>query len=157
MKTGIELIAEERQRQIEKEGWTPEHDIFKHRHGQLVDAAVSYALTEEERKKLSHLAKADEEVPPTWPFEKEYWKPCPHDRIKELVKAGALIAAEIDRLKNEKVVCPKCLKPVGNCKDYPSYHNRINYICPHCKYDGDSAEFNTAYSWHPIHNIIKDS
>lgn len=50
MKTGIELIAEERQRQIEKEGWTPEHDILEHRHGQLVDAAVSYALTEEERK-----------------------------------------------------------------------------------------------------------
>lgn len=158
MKTGIELIAEERQRQIEKEGWTPEHDIFEHRHGQLIDAAVSYALTEEERKKLCHLVKSDEDVPPIWPFEKKYWKPCPTDRIKELVKAGALIAAEIDRLQNEKVVCPKCLKPVGNChQSYPSYHNRIRYICPHCKYDGDSTEFETAYSWHPIHNISKDS
>lgn len=96
--TGIELIADERQRQIEKEGWTLKHDIFEHQHGQLADAAVSYALTEEERKKLCHLAKTDEDVPPTWPFEKAYWKPCPDDRIKELVKAGALIAAEIDRL-----------------------------------------------------------
>lgn len=101
-KTGVELIADERQRQIEKEGWTPEHDIFEHRHGQLIDAAVSYALTEEERKQLCHLTKTDEEVPPTWPFEKEYWKPCPNDRIKELVKAGALIAEEIDRLLNLK-------------------------------------------------------
>lgn len=102
MKTGIELIAEERQRQIEKEGWTMEHDIFEHRYGQLVDAAVSYALTEEERKKLCHLVKADEDVPPTRPFGKEHWKPCPHDRIKELVKAGALIAAEIEDLKTRK-------------------------------------------------------
>lgn len=97
-KTGVELIADERQRQIEKEGWTLAHDFFECPYGQLVDAAISYALTEEERKKLCHLAKTDEDVPPTWPFEKAYWKPCPDDRIKELVKAGALIAAEIDRL-----------------------------------------------------------
>lgn len=149
--TGIELIAEERQRQIEKEGWTVEHDIFEHHYGQLAAAAASYALTEEERKKLW----TDKEVPPIWPFEKEYWKPCPNNRIKELVKAGALIAAEIDRLRNEKYICPKCLKLIGNCQQYPSYHNRINYICPHCKYDGDSVEFNTAYSWHPIHKVYK--
>lgn len=97
-KTGVELIADERQRQIEKEGWTLAHDFFECPCGQLVAAAISYALTEEERKKLRHLAKTDEDVPPTWPFEKAYWKPCPDDRIKELVKAGALIAAEIDRL-----------------------------------------------------------
>lgn len=97
-KTGVELIADERQRQIEKEGWTLAHDFFECPYGQLVGAAISYALTEEERKNLCHLAKTDEDVPPTWPFEKAYWKPCPDDRIKELVKAGALIAAEIDRL-----------------------------------------------------------
>lgn len=97
-KTGVELISDERQRQIEKEGWTLAHDFFECPYGQLVDAAISYALTEEERKKLCRLAKTDEDVPPTWPFEKAYWEPCPDDRIKELVKAGALIAAEIDRL-----------------------------------------------------------
>lgn len=101
-KTGVELIADERQRQIEKEGWTKEHDSFRHKNGQLADAAVSYALTAEERKRLCHLARTDDEVPPTWPFEKEHWKPCQNDRIKELVKAGALIAAEIDRLLNLK-------------------------------------------------------
>jgi len=37
-------------------------------------------------------------VPPIWPWEKSWWKPTPNDRVKELVKAGALIAAEIDRL-----------------------------------------------------------
>ena len=41
MKTGIELIAEERHRQIEKEGWTPEHDD-QHNAGDLVHAAAAY-------------------------------------------------------------------------------------------------------------------
>ena len=36
-----------------------------------------------------------------WPWNGSYWKPTPDDRIKELTKAGALIAAEIDRLLNE--------------------------------------------------------
>jgi hypothetical protein len=42
MKTGIELIAEERKRQIEVEGWTAEHDD-EHTDGELALAAVCYA------------------------------------------------------------------------------------------------------------------
>lgn len=42
MKSGIEIIAEERKRQIEVEGWTLEHDD-EHRCGELSDAAVCYA------------------------------------------------------------------------------------------------------------------
>lgn len=34
-----------------------------------------------------------------WPWDKSWWKPTPDDRIRELIKAGALIAAEIDRLQ----------------------------------------------------------
>jgi hypothetical protein len=33
-----------------------------------------------------------------WSCPRNFWKPTPNDRIKELTKAGALIAAEIDRL-----------------------------------------------------------
>ncbi len=43
MKTGIELITEERQRQVEAEGWTPGHDDA-HRKGQMAGAAAVYAL-----------------------------------------------------------------------------------------------------------------
>ena len=43
MKTGIELIAEERQRQIDVEGWTKEHDA-KHICDELALAAVCYAI-----------------------------------------------------------------------------------------------------------------
>jgi len=35
-----------------------------------------------------------------WPWGKEWWKPS--DRRRDLVKAGALIAAEIDRLDRAK-------------------------------------------------------
>jgi hypothetical protein len=84
MKTGIELIAEERQRQIEKEGWSLKHDQI-HTDGQLAIAASVYADIENSHK---------------WPWDKESFKPTPNDRIKELTKAGALIAAEIDRLQN---------------------------------------------------------
>ncbi|WP_373400076.1 hypothetical protein V8V91_10940 [Algoriphagus halophilus] len=59
MKTGIELIAEERQRQIEKEGWTSEHDA-KHKNGELAHAAATYAMTD----------LYGDYVPNTWPFEK---------------------------------------------------------------------------------------
>ena len=50
----------------------------------------------------------------------------------------------IDKI-NQGLVCPKCLKAFYECRDYPSYHNRIRYICPHCEYDGDSTEFETQY------------
>ena len=93
MKTGIEIIAEERDRQIAKEGYTKEHDS-QYRKGELGLAAASYAIPSwfraaPDRKK---------QIPFCWPFSDELWKPTPNDRIKELAKAGALIAAEIDRL-----------------------------------------------------------
>ena len=99
MKTGIELIAEERQRQIEKEGWTPEHDD-EHSNGELALVASYYAMSEEQRfEELS--TDSNPKTPPTgFPWDSEWWKPTPENRIRELQKAGALIAAEIDRLQN---------------------------------------------------------
>ena len=100
MKTGIELIAEERQRQIEVEGWTKEHDA-EHTNDSLALAAVCYAMPSELRH-YSYCPLRKERVPDFWPWAKSWWKPCPEDRIRELVKAGALIAAEIDRLQAQK-------------------------------------------------------
>ena len=37
-----------------------------------------------------------------WPWKEAWWKPTPEDRIRELVKAGALIVAEIDRLRRKE-------------------------------------------------------
>lgn len=38
------------------------------------------------------------DCPAEWPWDEMLWKPTPDDRIRELAKAGALIATEIDRL-----------------------------------------------------------
>lgn len=83
---GVAAIAAERRRQIEVEGWTPEHD-GQHKRGELARAAACYAIAYDlgsERELL-------------WPWAEDWWKPA--DRIRDLEKAGALIAAEIDRLK----------------------------------------------------------
>lgn len=92
---GAELIAQERKRQVEEEGWTPEHDA-EHADGALACAAACYAVPAERRD--LYLGQHFLGHPSTWPWSTDWWKPTPDDRRKELVKAGALIAAEIDRL-----------------------------------------------------------
>jgi hypothetical protein len=94
MKTGIELITEERARQISQEGWTAEHDD-KHLDGELSAAAEGYLLELRTRKVRGKVVKSP---PPAWPWEPEWWKPS-EDPVRNLVKAGALIASEIDRLQ----------------------------------------------------------
>ena len=103
MKTGAELIADERKRQIEVEGWSTEHDA-QYNNYELINAATCYCQPESIRtynrtwRGLEH--PDDITIPPIgWPWAKEWWKPSPDDRVRELVKAGALIAAEIDRLQ----------------------------------------------------------
>jgi len=87
---GAGLIAAERKRQAECEGYLPEHDD-EHSEDELALAAVCYAMPPAMRAVKS---------PPEewWPWTNHAWKPCPTDRVRELTKAGALIAAEIDRL-----------------------------------------------------------
>jgi hypothetical protein len=87
---GAGMIAAERKRQVEEEGWSQERDCAIHLNGELAKAAACYALTYPLRGLL---------IATIWPWETKWWKPTPDDRIRELVKAGALIAAEIDRLK----------------------------------------------------------
>ena len=88
--TGLDLIAIERFRQVDQEGYSPEHDDH-HVPDELVWAAICYATPPVRRRYYG---------PPLreWPWKMGDWKPAPDDRIRELVKAGALIAAEIDRL-----------------------------------------------------------
>lgn len=108
METGIDYINEERERQINEEGWTYERDD-EYTHGQLAMAGASYALPPLWRQNIA----PDVNKPPySWPWLDMWWKPTPEDRIKELSKAGALIAAEIDRLLREKAnnFCETVLK-----------------------------------------------
>jgi hypothetical protein len=102
--TGIELITQERQRQIEQEGWSVEHDA-EHKNDELALAAACYAGYKRIDSKEEFVDVYKTRIlryPEIWPFEGSWWKPTPDDRIRELQKAGALIAAEIDRLNNLK-------------------------------------------------------
>lgn len=95
-KNGLGIISEERQRQITEEGWTAEHDA-QHRNGELAEAAACYAMGQEDRQ---HLDRCGLFFSRLWPWSRDWWKPTTENRIRELAKAGALIAAEIDRLLN---------------------------------------------------------
>jgi hypothetical protein len=64
------------------EGWTPEHDAG--RQAELAHAGASYALVCGGIETVAY-----------WPWEEKYWKPT-GDAVRDLVKAGALIAAAID-------------------------------------------------------------
>ena len=113
MKTGIELIAAERDRQIDEEGWTPEHDA-QHTDGALAFAAVTYAVapTRLYMKRESQRQVIFTDVFPSQWTDKsavqteerthQYGRTekIVTDPIGLLAKAGALIAAEIDRLQH---------------------------------------------------------
>ena len=100
-KSGVDLIAEERQRQIEKEGFTKEHDK-QHCDDELAIAAACYAIPENIRINELKNPQSIYAIPRLFPWGKEWWKPSPDERITELVKAGALIAAQIDQIQELK-------------------------------------------------------
>lgn len=95
---GAALIAAERQRQVEVEGWEAKHDD-RHDKGELIAAARCYAYA----AACQVGSGIPTNTPPggPWPWSDGWWKPST-DPIRNLVKAGALIAAEIDRLKRAK-------------------------------------------------------
>lgn len=104
IETGVEIIAAERQRQLEGEGYSPGHDD-RHDSGELNDAAICYAAVsaQQARGEIAHEWGPDfQRVSFPFPWEDSFWKPSA-DPIRNLAKAGALIAAEIDRLKRQEV------------------------------------------------------
>lgn len=95
---GVGRIARERLRQLAEENYSVEGDL-QYIAGELAAAGACYAvppsLRELGKSRLSGTAMG------WWPWCAASWKPSPatlEGRIRELEKAGALIAAEIDRL-----------------------------------------------------------
>jgi hypothetical protein len=91
-------VLAERQRQVTAEGWSSKHDD-QYKNTELAFAASCYAF---------HPAAASWDleddgipydshpVPKQWPWDPSWWKPT--DARRDLVKAGALILAEIERI-----------------------------------------------------------
>lgn len=77
-------VLAERLRQISVECFNAPHDD-EHWSEELAFAAACYATADE-----------GDEPPAVWPWESQWWKP--KDRRRNLVRAGALILAEIERL-----------------------------------------------------------
>ena len=91
-KAAMDVLAE-RERQKAAEGWTPEHDDAQ-TSGAMARAASCYALfgafDDSWRNEVRSV------VPHAWPWGAQWWKP--KSRRADLVRAGALILAEIERL-----------------------------------------------------------
>jgi hypothetical protein len=81
------MITAERARQQATEGYDRAHDTMEHPHGEIWRAGVAYATGNHH----------------WWPWEREHFKPESTSEeaptMRDLVKAGALIAAEIDRMR----------------------------------------------------------
>lgn len=97
--TGVQLIAEERNRQITEEKFSESFDL-KYTDDELAEAAACYALPDRSRS-YALMRPSLRTMPHLWPWHIDWWKPSPEDRVRELAKAGALIAAEIDRIQNQ--------------------------------------------------------
>ena len=99
-------VLAERERQKTAEGWTEHHDD-QHQNGEMAYAAAWYAINAESHDYHDMVGVADfqnslnnhfkdEYSWCRWPWSMEWWKPT--NRRRDLVKAAALILAEIERL-----------------------------------------------------------
>lgn len=89
-------IVDERQRQIGGEGYSTSHDD-EHIEGEIAMAASVYADPSPETENSG----GGRFTPKRWPWNPSWYKPKA-DRRRELIIAGALIVAEIERLDREK-------------------------------------------------------
>lgn len=103
---GVAMILEERMRQKTEEGFTSLHDDM-HDRAELADAAGCYCAMATLNIQIGGTDDMAEGCPPSsaWPFNTEDWKPSA-DPIRNLTRAGALIAAEIERLIRQRGTGP---------------------------------------------------
>lgn len=106
---GINDVSEERLRQITEEGFNSERDDT-YLPGTLGSAGASYALAAVAQ--LIYGPDSEKEVsraPDYWPWGQDTWNPV--DPRRNLVKAAALLIAEIDRIDrreaSEKIAAPE--------------------------------------------------
>ena len=100
-KTGCQLIIAERFKQVAQKKHTVKKDKDLEE-GALAGVAQAYAGFAVASMAIRDLLRKEGTTPPFWPWKELAWKPekgdTPRDQIRDLAKAGALIAAEIDRL-----------------------------------------------------------
>ncbi len=101
--SAFKQIIGERCKQVHELGFTPEHDDH-HIEGELADAAACFASTQDDLAYFAEVDPGDANYCPhanLWPtyWDKKWNQRDTDSRITQLVKAGALIVAEISRLQ----------------------------------------------------------
>ena len=92
----LNQIAQERDHQINEEGFTTEKDDDRTDRS-LATAAAAYAdAAGWDRTKRYDRVVMNLKAPSWWPWPAEWWKPT--TRRRDLIKAASLIVAEIERL-----------------------------------------------------------
>lgn len=102
MSKAADDVLAERARQMGAEGWSTEHDDTEHDEQQLARAAYCYVGHYFMRSWLVDPPNGDpikyvsSDEPPDWPWLSDWWKP--KNPRRDLVRAAALLIAEIERL-----------------------------------------------------------
>lgn len=130
-------VLAERHRQVEREGYSPDHDDH-HVDGSIARAAAAYAFTAGLQEMGNRPgASTEEAVKATkldaqhtaalWPWRPEEFKSTGDGFSysaprRDLVRAGALILAEIERL--DRAADARFDEPHGGHEDYPGTGNK---------------------------------
>jgi hypothetical protein len=101
-------VLAERQRQVSVEGWATEHDT-----GAMAAAAACYCLwaCAPSAENAFWCAAREEAARTLWPWDEEWWKPS--NKRRDLIKAAALILAEIERFDRAAPSLPSEQQPKG--------------------------------------------
>ena len=95
---GVERIAAERKRQIEEKGWSAAHDQ-QHMYGELSENAIGLIATAIDADPYSQPKHPSDDDDTNRYYEWGLARKHKGDELRCLEIAGALIAAEIDRLQ----------------------------------------------------------
>ncbi|GIK44877.1 MAG: hypothetical protein K8L99_15435 [Anaerolineae bacterium] len=98
MSNAIEDVLAERARQINQEGWSVDHDD-EHDSGDMAAAGASYALNAADQLHPYTQGDGGNAQPVFWPWDAQSWKP--KNPRRDLVRAAALLIAEIEKLDRE--------------------------------------------------------
>lgn len=127
-------VLAERNRQVAQEGWTEEHDD-EHTQAEIAQAAACYALAGTSADEAQYIHGRWKDVRDLfWPrsWTRAWWKPT--NRRRNLVKAGALILAEIERLDRaslmDAVHPDTCATP--GCTNPPAIRLDDRRLCQRC-------------------------
>lgn len=117
----LNLVKAERQKQINKHGYTPEYDD-EHTDGSIADAGACYGGTPITIFKTE----AQYDYSPLFPWDTKYFKKVYHDRKQQLVIGAAFYMAEYERIVREEQkatanLCSDCNLCPATCGASPKF------------------------------------